>query len=73
LLFDTSGSMHSVSQKVAAAGHDAFSTLRPGDRVAVMAFDTDARLLTPLTNDFPRVEESLAFLSKDARLTTNLN
>ncbi len=66
LLFDTSGSMRSVSKKVAAAGHDAFSTLRLGDRVAVMAFDTDARLLTPLTNDFTRVEESLALLSKDA-------
>jgi von Willebrand factor type A domain len=66
LLFDTSGSIHSVSRKVAAAGHDAFSTLRPGDRVAVMAFDTDARLLTPLTNDFTQVEESLSFLSKDS-------
>jgi VWFA-related protein len=66
LLFDTSGSMGSVSQKVAAAGHNAFSTLRPGDRVAVMAFSTDARLLTPLTDDFARVEESLSFLSKDS-------
>jgi len=66
LLFDTSSSMRSVSKKVAAAGHDAFSTLRLGDRVAVMAFDTDARLLTPLTNDFTAVEGSLAFLSKDS-------
>jgi VWFA-related protein len=66
LLFDTSGSMRSVSEKVAAAGHDAFSTLRPGDRVAVMAFKTDTRLLTPLTNDFTLVEESLAHLSKDS-------
>jgi VWFA-related protein len=66
LLFDTSGSMHSVSKTVAAAGHDAFSTLRPGDRVAVMAFDTDARLLTPLTSDLALVEESLGFLSKNS-------
>ena len=66
LLFDTSGSMHSVSTKVAAAGHDAFSSLRAGHRVAVMAFDTDTRLLTPLTDDFALVEESLAFLSKDS-------
>lgn len=66
LLFDTSFSMRSASTKVAAAGHDALSSLRPGDRVAVMAFDTDTRLLTPLTNDFTLVEESLAFLSRDS-------
>jgi VWFA-related protein len=66
LLFDTSGSMRSVSEKVAAAGHDAFSSLRPGDRVALMAFDADTRLLTPLTGDLSRVEESLAFLSKNS-------
>jgi VWFA-related protein len=64
LLFDTSGSMRSVSEQVAAAGHEAFSMLRPGDRVAVMAFATDARELTPLTDDLSLVEKSLAFLSK---------
>jgi VWFA-related protein len=66
LLFDTSGSMRSVSEKVAAAGQEAFSTLRLGDRVAVMAFKTESRLLTPLTNDFTLVEKSLAYLSKDS-------
>jgi VWFA-related protein len=66
LLCDTSSSMRSVSEKVAAAGHDAFSTLRAGDRVALMAFDTDSRLLTPLTDDLSQVEQSLAFLSKSS-------
>jgi VWFA-related protein len=66
LLFDSSSSMRSVSEKVAAAGHDAFSTFRPGDRVAVMAFNTVSRLLTPLTSDLSSVEASLAFLSKDS-------
>jgi VWFA-related protein len=66
LLFDSSGSMRSVSEKVAATGRDAFSTFRPGDRVAVMAFAVDARLLTPLTNDLASVEKSLAFLSKES-------
>jgi VWFA-related protein len=66
LLFDTSGSMRSAAAKVAAAGHNAFSMLRSGDRVAVMAFDTDAHLLTPLTKDLVTVEGAISLLSEDS-------
>ena len=39
LLFDTSHSMRPVVARVAEAAHMAMGELRPGDRVAVMAFD----------------------------------
>ena len=40
LLFDISGSMRPKTEEVAAAAGDAVRELRPGDRVAIMAFNS---------------------------------
>lgn len=64
LLLDTSGSMRSVAEKVGAAAHDALSTLRSADRVALIGFASDVHLITPLTSDFAEVERSIFVLAR---------
>jgi VWFA-related protein len=59
LLFDTSTSMRPVVRRVAEAGHAAFTELRPGDRVAVMAFDCKTDLIADFTGDFGAAEKSI--------------
>src|SRR6476661_7030468 len=58
LLLDTSGSTRNDLQLIQRAARDFVSSLRPGDRVAVVGFDTERRgdqayavsdILTPLT------------------------
>ena len=56
LLFDISGSMRSVVQKVAAAAHEGFHELQPGDRVSVMVFNSRSRVVSPFTEDLEDVE-----------------
>lgn len=51
LLFDVSGSMKRAVEAVAASARRALTVLRPGDRVAVASFSTDARVLLPFTED----------------------
>lgn len=55
LLFDVSGSMDSFVEQVTATAELAMKELREGDRVAVMAFNENTRLLLRLTSDLDRV------------------
>lgn len=55
LLFDISGSMRPAIQRVADSASEAFAQLKKGDRVAVMTFHFDSRLLLPFTHDLDRV------------------
>jgi VWFA-related protein len=59
LLFDTSGSMRPVVARVAGAAHSALGELRPGDRVAIMAFGKTTDLLLDFTEDFAAAEASI--------------
>jgi Ca-activated chloride channel homolog len=59
LLFDISGSMRLAVQEVSAAAHQALAELRPGDRVAVMVFNTQARELSGFTEDLTAVEKTI--------------
>jgi len=56
LLFDISGSMRAVVQKVAAAAHEGFQELQPGDRVSVMVFNSRSRVVSPFTEELAEVE-----------------
>jgi VWFA-related protein len=55
LVFDTSASMLPAVQEVADVSRAALGELRPGDRVAVMAFDADTDLIADFTGDLDRV------------------
>lgn len=59
LLFDISGSMRAVVQGVATAAREGFRELRPGDRVAIMVFNTRSRLVAPFTEDLEAVERTI--------------
>jgi VWFA-related protein len=56
LLFDKSGSMLPKLKKLAASAKAALAELRPGDRVAVMTFNTKATIVEPFTGDMQEVE-----------------
>lgn len=59
LLFDISGSMQPKVRQVAAAAREGVQELRPGDRVAVMTFNTKTRVVLPFTDDLERVQRSI--------------
>ncbi len=59
LLFDVSGSMEAGVARVAATASDALDELRAGDRVAVMSFSNDSRLILGFTDDLDRVTSSI--------------
>lgn len=59
LLFDVSGSMRRQIKKVAAAAHEGLEELRPGDRVSVMVFSTEARVVAPFSGDLGEAEEAI--------------
>jgi VWFA-related protein len=59
LLFDISGSMRPKTEEVAAAAGDAVQELRPGDRVAIMAFNSRSSVVLPFTDDLDRVQRSI--------------
>jgi VWFA-related protein len=50
LLLDVSGSMRPHVERIADAAHEALRVLATGDRVAIMDFDTSARLRMPFRN-----------------------
>ena len=60
LLFDTSNSMRRVVARVAEAAHMAMGELRPGDRVAIMAFDRTTDLVEDFTGDFAVAERAIS-------------
>lgn len=55
LLFDVSGSMRQPVARAAAAARKALDELRKGDRVAVIVFASNVRMLCPFTEDLERV------------------
>jgi VWFA-related protein len=59
LVFDTSGSMRPIVERVAAAAGQALGELRPGDRVAVWTFTMHSRVLATFTDDLKAVERTL--------------
>ena len=59
LLFDVSLSMKAVVEAVSAAAREGFRELRPGDRVAVMVFNTRSRVVAPFTEDMEGVERTI--------------
>ena len=59
LLFDVSGSMKPKVAEVAAAAREGVQELRPGDRVAVMAFNSRSREVLPFTDNLERVQQSI--------------
>jgi VWFA-related protein len=59
LLFDTSNSMRRAVARVAEAAHMAMGELRPGDRVAIMAFDRTIDLVQDFTDDLPAAERAI--------------
>ncbi|HYF94563.1 MAG TPA: vWA domain-containing protein [Symbiobacteriaceae bacterium] len=76
LLLDRSGSMvKNDPQGLADTGPQVFvDMLDPGDRVAVVAFDTDARLLLPLTSvgDGTAARKALAGMGRPAGEWTDI-
>lgn len=59
LLFDVSGSMRAVVERVAASAHQAFRELRKGDRVSVMVFNSRSSVVAPFTEDLDAVDRSI--------------
>jgi VWFA-related protein len=59
LLFDISGSMRSKVKQVAAAAHQGLQQLRLGDRVSVMVFNRETRLIAPFSEDLAVVERAI--------------
>jgi Mg-chelatase subunit ChlD len=59
LVFDASGSMRPSVEAVASVAKVALGELRPGDRVAVMAFDADTDLVQGFTEDLSGVEAAI--------------
>jgi VWFA-related protein len=59
LLFDISGSMKPKVELVASAAREGMAELRPGDRVALMVFNTRVRTVLPFTENLDRVQRSI--------------
>jgi VWFA-related protein len=59
LLFDVSGSMRPAIQRVADSASEAFAQLKKGDRVAVMSFHSECRLLLSFTSNLDRVGDTI--------------
>jgi len=62
IVIDTSGSTRDDVILMKRAARRFLNELRPGDRVAVVAFNESIQLLTHLTSDHNRVERALALL-----------
>jgi len=62
IVIDTSGSTRDDVQLMKKAARRFLNELRPGDRVAVVAFNESVQLLTHLTSDRNRVERALGLL-----------
>jgi VWFA-related protein len=59
LLLDISGSMRRSLEDVAAASRAALAQLHPGDRVALMLFSREARVVQPFTEDFTATQHKI--------------
>lgn len=66
LIVDVSGSMRGVKleeAKIAASIFTDLISLNPQSRVGLVSFDKTAKLLQPLSNDFPTVKSSIDILT----------
>jgi hypothetical protein len=59
LLLDVSGSMQPHVRRIASASEQALNVLAPNDRIAVMVFDTHARVRLPFRSDHDEITKSL--------------
>jgi Ca-activated chloride channel family protein len=59
LLFDVSSSMRPKVQPVADAANEGMRELRPGDRVAIMSFNSRSRLVEPFTGDLLDIQKRI--------------
>jgi VWFA-related protein len=59
LVFDISGSMKKIVQRVASSAQRSLGQLKDGDRVAVMTFAGRARLLSGFTEDWKAVQNTI--------------
>ncbi len=59
LLFDISGSMRPNVAKVGASARTALAELHPGDRLAVMTFHRNSRLVAPFNDDLDAVARTI--------------
>jgi VWFA-related protein len=62
LMIDTSGSTREKLDKIKAAASAFIDQLRPKDRVSVIAFEDEVKVLTPLTTDREQARQALAGL-----------
>jgi VWFA-related protein len=69
LLFDISESMGPAIQMVASSARQAMSELRPGDRVAVMSFNTGVWMEVPFTTDLDSLATRLVERIRMTRFT----
>lgn len=67
LLLDVSGSMRPHVQRIADAANEALSVLAPRDRVAIMVFDTSARVRLPFRNNHRDITDELDQLLRSER------
>jgi VWFA-related protein len=67
LLLDVSGSMRPHVERIADASEQALRVLTPKDRIAIMIFDTSARLRLPFESDRDRVTSELNHLLRSER------
>lgn len=63
LVLDTSGSTRDQLDRIKAAASVFLDQLRPRDRVAIVTFEDEVNVLTPLTSDRAQLREALAGLS----------
>ena len=62
LLLDVSGSMQPHVERIASAAHQALNVLADKDRIAIMVFDTSARVRLPFQSDHVQITKALNHL-----------
>lgn len=67
LLLDVSGSMQPHVQRIASAAQDALNVLTDKDQVAVMVFDTSARIRLPFESDHSDITRELNHVLRSER------
>lgn len=67
LLIDVSGSMQPHVQRLASAAQQALDVLAPKDRVAIMVFDTSARIKLPFESDHAEITSELNHILRSER------
>jgi Ca-activated chloride channel family protein len=62
LVLDTSGSTREQLERIKSAASAFLDQLRPNDRVALVSFEDEVRVLAPFTSDRARLRQALASL-----------